>query len=196
MRKNATRSKPIAHQRHRPIRQRALPDAVHDDHAFQQGQQRRRPMCRLAARRAMCRATRRSRKGKPPMPLFSILPVLAGLATAAFVLTYARRTTPLGPQAWIAAASLCAGFAGWSLYAIATGGPFGFWVEHTRNAWGVQIWFDLLLAAGCALVFMVPEARRLGMRPLPWVAFVLCSGAIGLLAMLTRILYLRHRALT
>ena len=130
------------------------------------------------------------------MTLFDILPVLAGLAAAAFVLTYAARPRSLGPQAWIAAATLCAAFTGWSLYAIAIGGPFGFWVEHTRNAWGVQIWFDLLLAATCALVFMVPEARRLGMRPLPWVAFALCSGAIGLLAMLARILYLRHEEQT
>ena len=128
------------------------------------------------------------------MTQFDILPILAGLATAAFVLTYALRTRPLGPQAWIAAATLSAAFAGWSLYAIVTGGPFGFWIEHTRNAWGVQIWFDLLLAATCALIFMVPEARRLGMIPLPWVALVLCSGAIGLMAMLARILYLRHRA--
>jgi hypothetical protein len=128
------------------------------------------------------------------MTLFTILPVLAGLATAAFVLSLALRARPLGPQAWIAAATICAAFAGWSLYAIATGGPFGFWIEHTRNAWGVQIWFDLLLAATCALIFMVPEARRLGMIPLPWVALVLCSGAIGLMAMLARILYLRHRA--
>ncbi len=128
------------------------------------------------------------------MTLFDILPILAGLATATVVLILALRTRPLGPQAWIAAATLCAAFAGWSLFAIVTAGPFGFWVEHTRNAWGVQIWFDLLLAAGCALVFMVPEARRLGMRPLPWVVLVLCSGAIGLMAMLARILYLRHQS--
>jgi len=126
------------------------------------------------------------------MTLFDILPVLAGLATVAAVLTYAHRPRTLGPQAWIAAATLCAAFAGWSLYAIATGGPFGFWAEHIRNAWGVQIWFDLLLAAGCALAFMIPEARRLGMHPMPWTVLVLCSGAIGLLAMLARILYLRH----
>ncbi|MDX1823006.1 MAG: hypothetical protein R3197_19110 [Paracoccaceae bacterium] len=128
------------------------------------------------------------------MTLLTILPVLAGLATAAFALSLALRARPLGSQAWIAAAIICAAFAGWSLFAIATGGPFGFWIEHTRNAWGVQIWFDLLLAATCALIFMVPEARRLGMIPMPWVALVLCSGAIGLMAMLARILYLRHRA--
>lgn len=126
------------------------------------------------------------------MTLYDALPLLAGFATAAFVLTYALRAAPLGGQAWIVAATLGAAFAGWSVFSIATGGPFGFWAEHTRNVWGVQIWFDLLLAAGCALVFMVPEARRLGMTPLPWVVFVLCSGAIGLMAMLARILYLRH----
>ncbi|MDX5384042.1 MAG: hypothetical protein LPJ92_13490 [Rhodobacterales bacterium] len=127
------------------------------------------------------------------MTLFDILPLLAGLATATFVLAFARRPHPLGPDAWIGAALLGAAFAGWSLFAILTGGPVGFWVEHTRNAWGVQIWFDLLLAAGCALVFMVPESQKVGMRPLPWVVLVLCSGAIGLLAMLARILYLKGR---
>lgn len=127
------------------------------------------------------------------MPLFDILPLLAGLAAVTFMLTHALRQRPLGPDAWIGAALLSAGFAGWSLYAILTGGAFGFWVEHTRNAWGVQIWFDLLLAAGCALAFMVPEARQVGMRPLPWVVLVICSGAIGLLAMLARMLYLKGR---
>ncbi len=128
------------------------------------------------------------------MTLFDILPLLAGLATATFVLALALRPHPLGPDAWIGAAILCAAFSGWSLFAILTGGPLGFWVEHTRNAWGVQIWFDLLLAASCALVVMVPQARGLGMRPLPWVVLVICSGAIGLLAMLARILYLKARA--
>ena len=46
-------------------------------------------------------------------------------------------------------------FLGWSLYTIASEGFFAFWGEHTRNAWGNQIWFDLLIA-----VFKHADGRR------------------------------------
>jgi hypothetical protein len=91
-----------------------------------------------------------------------------------------------------AAASLC--FLLFSLHAISAEGMLGFWPEHTRNLWGNQIWIDLLLAVGIGWFLIVPQAKALGMRPLPWLVLVACTGCIGFLAMTARLLYLRDRA--
>ncbi|MBN8493806.1 MAG: hypothetical protein J0M00_20545, partial [Burkholderiales bacterium] len=85
-------------------------------------------------------------------------------------------------------------FLAFSLWAVWREGPVGFWAEHTRNLWGQQIWFDLLLAAGTAWAALLPQARAAGMRPGFWLLAVVCSGSIGLLAMLARLLYLRERS--
>jgi hypothetical protein len=126
------------------------------------------------------------------MDIFDIAAILGGLGFVVYALVMATGSGPAMRGLWRFPALLCVAFLMWSTYAIATGGPAGFWPEHTRHAWGNQIWFDLLLAAGVALAFLVPQARRLGMQPLPWVILVICTGSIGLLAMASRILYLRE----
>jgi hypothetical protein len=75
---------------------------------------------------------------------------------------------------------------------VATEGPTGFWPVHSQTAWGNQVWFDLLLSASVALAFMIPEARRQGMNPLPWTVLVMVTGSIGLLAMAARLSYLKE----
>ena len=95
---------------------------------------------------------------------------------------------------WLFPAALSLCFLAFSLRAVLTEGVFGFWPEHTRNIWGNQIWFDLLLAVGVGWCFAVPKARALGMRLWPWWLFILCTGSIGLLAMVARIFYLDARA--
>ena len=80
-----------------------------------------------------------------------------------------------------------------SLQTVASEGVLGFWTEHTRNLWGNQIWFDLLLATGIGWFLVMPEAKSLGIRPLPWLLLIACTGSIGFLAMIARLLYLRER---
>lgn len=94
---------------------------------------------------------------------------------------------------WMFPAAASLAFLLFSLHAIAAEGMLGFWTEHTRNLWGNQIWLDLLLAVGIAWFFVVPQAKALGMRPAPWLALIVCTGCIGLLAMTARLLYLRDR---
>lgn len=127
------------------------------------------------------------------MALTDLLPVLAALAAAGFMLH--RATTDGAPRrnGWMAPAALALAFLGWSLAAAAIEGPFGFWPEHVRNLWGNQIWFDLLLAVATALAFILPKARALGMRTLPWTLLVLATGSIGLLALVARMLFLAER---
>lgn len=115
----------------------------------------------------------------------------AGFLVFALGLALNGWTARAGAWKWPAGLSLA--FLAWSLGAAWMEGPLGFWPEHTRHAWGNQIWFDLLLAAGVALAFLVPQARSLGMRPLPWVLAVACTGSIGLLAMTARVLYLKEK---
>jgi hypothetical protein len=126
------------------------------------------------------------------MDMFDIAAILGGLAFVVHALVLATGSGWRRPGLWRFPAMFCVAFLMWSFYAIATEGPTGFWPEHTRHAWGNQIWFDLLLAAGIALAFLVPQARKLGMRPLPWVILVICTGSVGLLAMTSRVLYLRE----
>lgn len=91
--------------------------------------------------------------------------------------------------AWPAAAALL--FLMFSLGTVVLEGPLGFWVEHTRNLWGNQVWLDLLLTMAVAWGFVWPHARRLGMSPWPWLMLIVCTGSVGLLALVARIGWLR-----
>ena len=127
------------------------------------------------------------------MAMTTLLPVLAAVAFVAMAVIVAVTTDPTRPNVWPLPAALSAAFLVFSLCTVVTEGPVGFWVEHTRNLWGNQIWLDLLLAVGLGWTVLVPEARRLGVRPLPWLALILCTGSIGFSAMLARVLYLKGR---
>jgi hypothetical protein len=96
-------------------------------------------------------------------------------------------------RTWLWPALLSAAFMLFSLTAVVQEGPLGFWPEHVRNLWGNQIWFDLLLALGTAWCFVLPQAVAQGMRPGPWWLLIICTGSVGLLAMVARLLYLRHQ---
>jgi len=121
--------------------------------------------------------------------MFTALALAAGLA---FVLIGLYNTRPAeAPADWRAPATLALLFLGWSSYAAVTEGPTGFWPEHVRNAWGNQIWFDLLLAAGVAVAALAPAARAVGMNTRLWLLLVAATGSVGLLAMLARLRYLQ-----
>ena len=128
------------------------------------------------------------------MGLYAVLPAIAA---AGFLLAMAlialRPEAPAARASWMVPAVLCLMFAAWSGYAVATEGPAGFWPVHTANAWGNQVWFDLLLAAGVASFCLAPGAKQAGMRVRLWLLLVVMTGSIGLLAMLSRYLYLREK---
>lgn len=129
------------------------------------------------------------------MTMVDVLPWIAGGVVALGAAIYAmRRERKLSQNAWVVAATVSVLFCVWTVYAVIVEGPTGFWPEHTRNLWGNQIWFDLLLAVGIGWVLIVPRAKAVGMRPLVWLIFVLGTGCIGFTAMLARLLYLEARA--
>ena len=126
------------------------------------------------------------------MKLVEFLPWLVVVAIVIIMILIAINATPSSRHAWLAPAAFSALFFAWSLSAAIAEGPLGFWTEHTRNMWGNQIWFDLLLAVGIAWYLIVPRARSLGMPVLPWLLVIVCTGCIGFLALVARVLYLQE----
>ena len=124
------------------------------------------------------------------MTLTQTLPIVAALLFLICAVTIIHKSKSPTPTYWVIPAAFCAAFTAWSLAAVVTEGPFGFWPEHVRNMWGNQIWFDLLLAIGLAFLLIAPRARKLGMKLSLWLIFILCTGSIGLSAMVARYLYL------
>ena len=125
--------------------------------------------------------------------LYHIIPTGGAAIMLACLVTAAARRKPAA-NGWAVTALLAALFALCSTYAVATGGPLGFWTEHVRNAWGNQIWLDLLCAAATAFIVLLPRARAAGMAVWVWLAFLIATGSLGLLAMLARCLWLEGRA--
>lgn len=125
------------------------------------------------------------------MPITTLLPSVAALAFVGYGVAVAARDRR---ATWALPAGLAVAFLALSAWAIATLGPLGFWTEHVRNAWGNQIWVDLLLAVGVAWGLLVPRMRAVGMRPGPWFCAVVLTGSVGLLALVARWLYLRDAA--
>lgn len=121
----------------------------------------------------------------------SLLPVLTGVMFVVVGIYNATSNVNVKRNAWVAPAVLSVVFACLSLQAVITDGPLGFWAEHTRNLWGNQIWYDLLLAGGVAWFFAAKKARSLGLRSWPWLLAVIATGSIGLLAFVARILYVQ-----
>ncbi len=122
----------------------------------------------------------------------SLLPAIAGGLFIIFGLYVATKDDRKMPRIWLFPAALSLLFLLFSLHTIMTEGLFGFWTEHTtRNFWGNQIWFDLLMALGIGWFLAVPQAKAIGMRPLPWLILIVFTGSIGFAAMMARLLYVQ-----
>lgn len=123
-----------------------------------------------------------------------LVPQIAALVAVAGVGYLSLVDNPIPRQAWIVPGVLSGLFFLVSLRAVATEGPTGFWPHHTRDLWGNQIWFDLLLGVSAAIAFMVPRARKVKMRVLLWALLSFATGSIGLYAFMSRLLYLESRS--
>ena len=129
------------------------------------------------------------------MSLTSILPAIAGIFIILFIVIYTIfRDKIKMKNSWLLPAILSFMFLLFSIFAGISGGAFGFWAEHTRNMRGNQIWFDLLMAVGIGWFLIVPKAKVQGMRLLPLGILVVCTGCIGFMAMVARMLYLQERS--
>lgn len=126
------------------------------------------------------------------MPYDAIaLGTLAIALASVAVITQHKKHVPW--PAWLYPAGLCIVFAAWSVGAVITEGPLGFWANHTVNMWGIQVWVDLLMAVGAAYFLLLPRARAVGMKSEVWIILICVSGSIGLFVMLARMLFLERK---
>lgn len=118
---------------------------------------------------------------------------IAGVVVALPLIAYLATAQKLAESA-IVAASLSAGFAAFTAVTIWSEGIMPLIANHTVNLWGVQVWYDLLMAVVIALFFVVPRARKVSMNVPLWVLFVGATASIGLLAMIARLFWLENAA--
>jgi hypothetical protein len=128
------------------------------------------------------------------MPLTSLLPFLAAIVTVFAMTLLTVRSGPRARRAWWLPAGISLVFLGFSLWAVVTEGPLGFWHVHTTNRWGNQVWFDLLIAISLGWYLVLPRLRTVGMNPWPWLILVLATGCIGFSALIARLRWLESRA--
>ena len=121
------------------------------------------------------------------------LPIFSVGALVAFFVYLVIKKSPIKGGAWMFPAALALAFTLFSLYLVLAEGPLGFWPKHSQSFWGVQVWMDLLLALGVSCYFIVPKAKSVGVSVVPGLLLVLCTGSIGMLAFLSRVLYIEER---
>ena len=128
------------------------------------------------------------------MSALEVMPVLAYLGCIFAVLAVARGGEMAPRALWVAAAGLGALFFAFSLVTVTREGLLQFWVNHTTDMTGNQVWFDLLIAVTLSFYLLAPRARAVGMKLMPWAIAVILTACIALLPMLARVIWLEQRA--
>ena len=98
------------------------------------------------------------------MTLTPLIALFAGgfaIALAA-IISVAWKPRQVGSA--VLAAALGAGFAAYTAGTIASEGVMQVVTNHTTNMWGVQVWWDLLIAVTLCLFLIAPRARAVGMN--------------------------------
>ena len=126
------------------------------------------------------------------MTILEIAPWIGAAGFLTFTLWQLSGREALKKNTWLLPAGLSALFLIWTLIAVFIEGPLSFWAAHMSDFWGNQIWFDLLFAISISWFFILPQARKQGMKPAPWLGLIICTGCIGVLAMVSRLLYLKE----
>lgn len=127
------------------------------------------------------------------MTLTQFVPVAAYAAVGLYMLATLRGNDPKSPGLWRVPAAISAAFLVWSGYTVLTEGPLQFWINHTTNLTGTQVWIDLVLAIALGWTLVLPRARRHGMNLPVWFVLVILTASIALFAMLARVLWLEER---
>ena len=70
-------------------------------------------------------------------------------------------------------------FSALTLYALLQVGYLGLFDYQLHSPAGWQVLADLVIALLIVLMWLVPEAKRAGRNPWPWVVLTLCTGSIG-----------------
>lgn len=127
------------------------------------------------------------------MTMLEILPIVAYLGCGVAIFAAAAGWQAAPALRWIVPALLGALFLVFSILTIATDGVLQFWVNHTTDLTGNQVWFDLIIATSIGFLLLAPRARAVDMRLLPWGIAVFATACIALLPMLARVVWLEEK---
>lgn len=122
--------------------------------------------------------------------LFFVIIGAATIAAAYILIAQPTKGVPL------IAAALSGLFAGYTVVQIAQEGVVEFFVNHSEDLTGIQVWWDLVMVVVIAFFFIRPRAQKQNMNIVPWALFVFCTASIGLLAMCARLFWLENAAET
>ena len=123
------------------------------------------------------------------------LMAIAGLAVAAFAMLLVTQSKErVTWPAWLVPAVVVVPFAAWTGFAIVEEGLAGLLAMLTGSHWGLQVWFDRLMAVAAAFFLLQNRARAAGMKSEVWVLVVIFTGSIGLFLMLARTIYRERKA--
>ncbi len=128
------------------------------------------------------------------MTLLQLLPVLVYASAIVVVLLIATGKTVSAFARWAFPALLGALFLVFSLITVSREGLLQFWVNHTTDFTGNQVWFDLVMGITIGFYLIVPRAKAVGMALVPWGIAVILTACIALLPMLARVIWLEQRA--
>lgn len=128
------------------------------------------------------------------MTLLQILPVLVYASAIVVVLSIATGKTVSAFARWAFPALLGALFLVFSLITVSREGLLQFWVNHTTDFTGNQVWFDLVMGITIGFYLIAPRAKAVGMALVPWGIAVILTACIALLPMLARVIWLERRA--
>ncbi|GMN03733.1 hypothetical protein [Erythrobacter sp. MTPC3] len=120
---------------------------------------------------------------------------LAVLACGGIAIAYTLLAKPTTGNAFLAA-MLSAGLGAFTAVQIAQEGVMMFFINHTHNLTGLQVWWDLVMCVVIGLFLIAQRARAAGMNLAPWFLFVGATASIGLLATCARLFWLESRTST
>lgn len=128
------------------------------------------------------------------MLMLKTLPVLAYADVVIVILMVATGRETSRALRWMLPVGLGALFLVFSVVTVAREGLLLFWVNHTTNFTGNQVWFDLIFAVTIGFYLIAPRARAVGMPLMPWAIAVILTACIALLPMLARLVWLEEKA--
>lgn len=70
-------------------------------------------------------------------------------------------------------------FSALTIYAVMQVGYVGIFDYHRHSPAGWQVFADLVVALILVLSWMIPDAKKRGRNPIPWVVMTLFLGSIG-----------------
>lgn len=77
------------------------------------------------------------------------------------------------------ALALLVPFLGLTVYAVYQVGYIGIFDYHRHSPAGWQVFTDLVVALLLILCWLIPDAKKNGLNPIPWVVATLFLGSIG-----------------